>query len=103
MGVWFSVRLGAKIASAKHFERYHDARRAMYAGIMQKLNALRALLERSGESMTDSNHLAAYILKIKASELGTATEELSEHRCSLTTDGTRRAKNIQKSKKIAKI
>jgi hypothetical protein len=53
----------------------------MYAGIpMQKLSSLRALLERSGESMTDSSHLAAYIPKFEASELGTTIGELRKQK-----------------------
>jgi hypothetical protein len=70
----------------------------MYTGIpMRKLSTLRTLLERSGERMTKSSHLAAYIPKFEASEFFTTIEELREQRCSLTTDGTRRAQNYRNS------
>jgi hypothetical protein len=76
----------------------------MYAWIpMHKLSKLRALLERSGESMTNSSHLAAYIPKAEDSQLGTAIEEIRKQECSLTIDGTRCAQNFRNGEIFAKF
>ena len=68
---YYSQRVEEKSASispATHLARFHAVRGAMFAGIpMAKLDSIRALLERNGESMTHSSHMAAaYIPKVEA-------------------------------------
>jgi len=57
---------------------------------MAKLSSIRALLERNGESMTHSSHMAAaYIPKAEVCEFSAVLDEIRGQKCSLTTDGTR--------------
>ena len=83
---------GASISPATHLARFHAVRGAMFAGIpMAKLDSIRALLERNGESMTHSSHMAAaYIPKVEACEFSAMLDEIRGQKCSLTIDGTRR-------------
>jgi hypothetical protein len=83
---------GANISPATHLARFHAVQGAMFAGIpMAKLDSIRALLERNGESMTHSSHMAAaYIPKVEACEFSAMLDEIRGQKCSLTIDGTRR-------------
>jgi hypothetical protein len=82
---------GANLSPATHLERFHAVRGAMYAGIpMHKLDTIRGLLERAGESMTHSSHMSSYIPKVEACEFSAMLDEISGQKCSLTIDGTRR-------------
>ena len=67
---------GASLSPATHLERFHAVRGAMLAGIpMHKLSTVRGLLERAGESMTHSSHMASYIPKVEAGELSATVED----------------------------
>jgi hypothetical protein len=82
---------GASLSPAAHLERFHAVRGYMFAGIeLSKLDNTRGLLERNGESMTHSSHMAMYVPKVEAKEIETTAAELHEKKASLTLDGTRR-------------
>ena len=70
----------ASIPPATHLTRFHAVQGAMFAGIpMSKLDSIRALLERNGESMTHSSHMAAaYIPKVEACEFSAMLLQWSE-------------------------
>ena len=83
---------GTSISPATHLARFHAVRGAMFAGIpLAKLDSIRPLLERNGETMTHSSHMAAaYIPKVEAQEFSALLDEIRGQKCSLTIDGTRR-------------
>ena len=63
----------------------------MEAGIgLDKVDALRALLERGGESLTTSTHLADFIPKIAAREKERVADEIKDELGCLIYDGTTR-------------
>jgi hypothetical protein len=91
---YFTANAGEKGASVRpevHVERYAITRGWAAAGVpLQKLDALRPVLERQGASLTDSSHMRQYVPKIESEELATTEAEIKEDRGSLTLDGTRR-------------
>eukprot|EP00966_Prymnesium_polylepis_P321289 7377594-Prymnesium_polylepis.1 len=61
------------------------------AGVpMEKIDALRPLLERANNSLTDSSNLKMYIPKIETREVELLTKEIDGQRVTIIFDGTTR-------------
>ena len=81
----------ATLSEETNLFRWRVVEKMMEEGIaLNKVNALKELLERSGERLTDSSHLATFVPKITQREKDTLVCELKgEHGC-VIFDGTTR-------------
>ena len=66
----------------------------MHTGIVSKADAIRTLLERAGRSSVDRRHLAPYVPKVEASEIGLIADEMSGQLISWIFDTTSRVGDL---------
>lgn len=71
--------------------RWRVVESCLHAGVpVAKIDTLRDLLERTGNSLSSSTHLGAYIPKIETREFELITSELKEQKLCMIYDGTTR-------------